>query len=61
MARKKTFILLGILFQTSLEIEEKMEWQDKIEIMLSKIASTLTGTIILAGDTNIIVSEPVKP
>ena len=61
MARKKTFILLGIHFQTSLEIEEKMEWQDKIEIMLSKIASTLTGTIILAGDTNIIVSEPVKP
>ena len=31
----------------------KIEWLDKIEIMLSIIASTFTGTIILAGDTNI--------
>ena len=38
-----------------------MEWLDKIEAMLSIIASTFTGTTILAGDTNINVSEPSTP
>ena len=37
-----------------------MEWLDKIETMLSIIASTFTGTIILAGDTSINVNEPSR-
>ena len=42
-------------------MDEKMEYLDKIETMLSIIASTLTGTIILPGDTNINVDEPSRP
>ena len=38
-----------------------MEWLDKIETVLSIIASTFTGTIILVGDTNINVNEPSRP
>ena len=49
---KKPSILPGIVYQPSPQIEEKMEWLDKIETMLSKTASKFTGTIILAGDTN---------
>ena len=37
-----------------------MEWLDKIETMLSIIASTFTGTMALAGDTNINVNKPSK-
>ena len=37
-----------------------MEWLDKNETMPSILASTFTGTIILAGDTNINVNEPYK-
>ena len=54
-------ILLGIVFQPSPQIDEKMEWLDKIETMLLMIAPTFTGTIILAGDTNINVNEPSRP
>ena len=38
-----------------------MEWLDKNETMPSILASTFTGTIILAGDTNINVNEPSRP
>ena len=38
-----------------------MEWLDKIETILSIIASTFTGTIILAGNTNMSVNEPSRP
>ena len=55
---KKSSILLGIVYQTSPQIEKKMERLGKIETMLSIIESTFTGTIILAGDTNINVHKP---
>ena len=48
---KKSTIWVGRVHQPSSQIEHKMEWLDKIEIMLSIIASTFTGTIILVGDT----------
>ena len=35
-----------------------MEWLDKIETMLSIIASPFTETIIFAGDTNVNVNDP---
>ena len=38
-----------------------MEWLDKIETILSIIASTFTGTIILAGNTNMSVNEHQDP
>ena len=37
-----------------------MKWLDKIKIMLSLITSTFTGTIILAGNTNLNVNEPPR-
>ena len=37
-----------------------MEWLDKIETMLSTTASTFTGTVILAGDTNIECKLAIK-
>ena len=58
---KKSSILLRTVYQPIPQIEENMEWLDKIEAMLSIIASTFTGTTILAGDTNINVSEPSTP
>ena len=48
-------------YEASLQIEKKLEWLDKIETMPSIIVSTFTGTIILAGDTNINVNEPSRP
>ena len=48
---KKSSILLGIVYQPSQQIEKKMEGLDKIETMLSIIASKFTGVIILAGGT----------
>ena len=57
---KKSSILPGIVYQPSPQIEDKIEWLDKIETMQSKIASKLTGTIILAGDTNINVKRATK-
>ena len=42
-------------------MEEKMELLGKFETMLSIIASTFTGTIVLAGDPNINVSRPSRP
>ena len=59
--RKKPSILLGIIYRPSPQIQEKMEWLDKIETMLSITASTFTGTIVLAGDTNINANEPSRP
>ena len=38
-----------------------MKRLDKIETMLSVIALTFTGTMILAGDIKIIVNEPSRP
>ena len=38
-----------------------MECLDKIETMLSIIASTFTGRIILAEETNITVNKPQDP
>ena len=38
----------------------KMECLDKIETMPSVNVSTITGTTILAGDTNINVNEPSR-
>ena len=58
---KKSSILLGIIHQHSPQIEENMEWLNKIQTMLSIIASTFTGTIILAGDTNINLNKPSRP
>ena len=58
---KKPSILPGIVHQPNPQIEEKMEWLNKIETLLLIIALTFTGTIILAGDTNIDVSEPSRP
>ena len=51
--KQKKYILLRKVYQTRVQIEEKMEWWDKIENMLLLIASTFTGTITLTGDTNI--------
>ena len=58
---KKKSILLRTVYQPRAQIEEKKEWWDKIEKMLLLIASTFTGTIILAGDTNINVSKLSRP
>ena len=58
MKNKKSSVLLGIVNQSSLQIEEKMEWLYKIETMLSITASTFSGTILLAIDRNINVNEP---
>ena len=46
--------------KTGPQIEEKMESLKKIKSMLSIIALPFTGTIILAGDTNINVNEPSR-
>ena len=48
-------------YEASLQIEKKLEWLDKIETMPSIIVSIFTGTIILAGDTNINANEPSRP
>ena len=58
---KKSSILLGIVYQLSPQVEEKMECLDIIETMLSIIASTFTGIIILAACTNTNVNDPSRP
>ena len=56
----RTCSLLGTVYQPSPQIEEKMEWLDKIETMLSIIASTFTGTIILAADNKRQCKQAIK-
>ena len=48
-------------YEASLQVEKKLEWLDKIETMPSIIVSIFTGTITLAGDTNINANEPSRP
>ena len=56
----RTCSLLGTVYQPSPQIEEKMEWLDKIETILSIIASTFTGTIILAADNKHQCKQAIK-
>ena len=53
---KNSSILLEIVYKPSPQIPIK--WNGWTKTMLSITASTFTGTIILAGDTNINVNEP---
>ena len=38
-----------------------MDWLEKIETMLSIIASTFAGRVILAADININLNDPSRP
>ena len=52
--------MLGIVYQPSTQIEEKMKWLNKINIMLSLITLTFAGAFLLAGNTNLNVNKPPR-
>ena len=45
--------LIGIMYQPSSDVQDKIEWIDKFETLLSQIKLMHHGPIIITGDTNI--------
>ena len=57
--RKKNYAcVIGIFYQPSSENNKKIEWIEKPDSVLSIVKSTWSGTIIIAGGSNIDLYHP---
>ena len=60
MEKKDRPLLIGILYQPSSNIREKLLWTEKIEAISATLIKFIDGTIIMTGDSNINSNETLK-
>ena len=54
---KSVSFLVDVFYQPSSANADKEVWVDKIDSLLSDVTTSWNGTIVIAGDTNIDVSN----